>query len=80
MSSVLLVLVDFAFPITFATGFFVLVSLTGIFFGISLEGSICEVSGRVEMPREDSNCLAVFVWSDCTVLEWCLSVLVELFV
>ena len=47
---------------------FVLVSLSGIFFGTSPEGSIWGVSGLVGMPREDSNRLAVFVWSDCTVV------------
>ena len=67
-SPVLLVLVDFVFPVTFATGFFGLVSLAGGFFGTSLEVSIWVASGLVGMPREDSNRLAVFVWSDCTVV------------
>ena len=64
----MLILVDFAFPVTFATGFFVLASFLGICSGISLEGSIRDVSGSVGMPREDSNRLAVFVWSVCTVV------------
>ena len=63
-----MVLVDFAFPVTFATGFFALVSLMGIFFGISSEGFIQEVSWLVGMTREDSNRLAVFVRLDCTVV------------
>ena len=58
---------------------FVLVSLSGIFFGTSPEGSIWGVSGLVGMPREDSNRLAVFVWSDCTVFGVSVCV-VELFV
>ena len=67
-SSMLLIFVDFAFPVTFATGCFILVSLMGTFSGISLEGFIREVSGSVGMPREDSNRLAVFVLLDCTVV------------
>ena len=62
----MLILVDFTFPVTFATGFFVLVSLMGVCFGISSEGSIRDVSGSVGMPREDSNRLAVCVRSDCS--------------
>ena len=56
---VLIVLVGF--------GFCVLVSLAGISSRISLEGFIWGVSGLVGVPRENSNRLAVFVWSDCTV-------------
>ena len=62
-----IVLVDFAFLVTFATGFLGLVSLVRIFSGTS-EGFIWGMSGLVGMPREDSNRLAVFDWSDCIVV------------
>ena len=64
----LFIFVDFAFPVTFATSFCILVSLLGNLSGISLKGLTREVSGSVRMPREDSNRLAVFVRSDCTVV------------
>ena len=63
-----IVLVDFAFPVTFAIGFLGLVALVGIFSGTSSGGFTWGMSGLVGMPSEDINRLAVFDWSDCIVV------------
>ena len=63
-----IVLVDFAFPVTFAIGFLGLVALVGIFSRTSLGGFTWGTSGLVGMPSEDINHLAVFDWSDCIVV------------
>jgi hypothetical protein len=63
-----IVLVDFAFPVTFAIGFLGLVALVGIFSWTSSGGFTWGTSGVIGMPSEDINRLAVFDWSDCIVV------------